>query len=381
MIDPESLEKLAAELHKCILGDRAILDELRRDVKGLLPNTQRIHSRSVTAVSLVGTDGGNNRVEFDPFMVQLVRVVDSSQNEYCLEAITPTSDVQDLSRRHVDVDGRAQTALGEMMVFLGVRNLWDLSPMIQRRRPEEPPKPSWVQVYRELMEWAVLFRLVREKDFGSDTLIIVDGYLRSKVFKQDLFARYRRGVQEGMDRQWKKSRRRLYLAGIAKHSRVLDRYRLAMALEGVLERDYPCFVEVPRELEDKTYVWGEYARGDDRETEGGEINKFVAGKMFFVKLGSRPRDPIWAIDLFQSQAGKAQEIFGYMLADAVDGFPVPFYPRCLQRAHEHAALVDFDMDILQRETMRAMRVSLGEQSEVLDAFELRTQDIAARRYQ
>ncbi len=32
---------------------------------------------------------------------------------------------------------------------------------------------------------------------------------------------------------------------MAKHSKVLDRYRLAMRLEGVLDTPYPAYVEVP----------------------------------------------------------------------------------------------------------------------------------------
>jgi hypothetical protein len=40
-------------------------------------------------------------------------------------------------------------------------------------------------------------------------------------------------------------------------------------------------------------------------------------------------------------------VLGSMLADAINGFLVPHYPRCLQRAHENAALVDLDFDVLQ----------------------------------
>ena len=59
-------------------------------------------------------------------------------------------------------------------------------------------------------------------------------------------------------------------------------------------------------------------------------------------------------------------VTGHMLADAIEGFPVPFYPRCLQRAHENAALVDFDLDILQAGVFDAIRESLGRDSQALD---------------
>ena len=37
-----------------------------------------------------------------------------------------------------------------------------------------------------------------------------------------------------------------------------------MALEGVLQTDYPACVEVPREIEERAYVWSEFAWGDDQ---------------------------------------------------------------------------------------------------------------------
>ena len=209
------------------------------------------------------------------------------------------------------------------------------------------------------MEWAILLSLVRDKDFGTDTLIVFDGLLRSKVFAGELFAGFRRGLQEGIEEQRRKNRRRVYLAGVAKHSKVLSRYRLAMSLEGVLATDYPAYVEIPREIEEKAYAWSEYARGDDRTAEGSEANKFVGGKMFFAKFGPGPRDPIWPVDIFLPQAKEAQQVLGYMLADAVNGFPVPFYPQCLQRAHENAALVDFDFDILQDQVFDGLREVLA----------------------
>jgi len=266
-----------------------------------------------------------------------------------------------------------------MMAFLNVKTLPELSHMIRPTDSGKPVSPGWVQVYRELVEWAILFAILN-KDFGTDTLIVCDGLLRSKVFAKDLFQRLLQGMKGRVDAQWRGSRRRVYLAGVAKHSKVLSRYRLAMALEGVLQTDYPAYVEVPRDVEEKAYLWAEFARGDDRADEGGEINKFVGGKMFLVKFGSHRRDPIWPVDIFVPQVGESQIILGSMLADAINGFPVPHYPHCLQKAHENAALVDFDFDILQDFIYEGVRSSLGGDGTTLDTFHLQDADPAQRRY-
>lgn len=379
MIDPASQAQLKEAIAECICADQNLLDELRTEIRSLKNAVRRIQPRATTSISLVGTDGGNNQLQFDPFLIQLVRVVDSSNNEYCLEALSPTTPVQKLNERQFSKDGIARTALGEMMAFLGVKELPALSHMIRPTDKGKPVSPSWVQVYRELVEWAILFAILK-KDFGTDTLIICDGLLRSKVFAKDLFQRLLHGMKARIDEQWSRSRRRVYLAGVAKHSKVLARYRLAMALESVLQTDYPAYVEVPREIEEKAYVWSEFARGDDRAREGGEINKFVGGKMFLVKFGAHRRDPVWPVDIFVPQVPDAQTVLGSMLADAINGFPVAHYPRCLQKAHENAALVDFDFDILQDVIYEGVRSSLGSAAGVLDAFQLQDADPAQRRY-
>ena len=379
MFEPSTQAQLKQAIAECIDGDKGMLDALREEIRPLKQQTKRIQPRATTSISLVGTDGGNNQLQFDPFLIQLVRVVDSSNNEYCLEALSPTTPVDALVRRHLDKNGASKSALGEMMNFLGVDSLPRLSHMIRPKDKGKPVSPSWVQVYRELAEWAVLFSILN-KDFGTDTLIICDGLLRSKIFAGDNFQRLLQGMKERIDQQWRRNRRRIYLAGVAKHSKVLVRYRLAMALEHVLQTDYPAYVEVPREIEEKAYIWSEFARGDDRADEGGEINKFVGGKMFLVKFGSNRRDPIWPIDVFTEQKEDDQVILGSMLADAINGFPVAHYPRCLQKAHENAALVDFDFDILQDYIYEGVRGTLGEQSQTLDVFELQDADPAQKRY-
>ncbi len=380
MLDPQSHIQLQQDIAQNLLANRALLDQLRAEIRPLRSNVRRIMPRTSTSISLVGTDGGNNKLQFDPFIVQLVRVVDSSNNEYCLEAITPATNLSELSAKQFNADGTPRTALGKMMAYLDVRQLTQLSHMIRSNDDDRPISLSWVQVYRELVEWAILFSIVREKDFGTDTIIVCDGLLRSKVFARDLFKRYLKGISEGIALHAQSHRRKIYLVGVAKHSKVLDRYRLAMVLEDVLTTDYPAYVEVPRNIEQKAYVWSEYARGNDLETDESEINKFVGGKMFFVKFGSGRRDPIWPVDIFLDQVSEAPTVLGCILADAINGFPIPFYPRCLQKAHENAALADFDFDVLQDDIYAGLRAMLGNEADLLDVFRLQEADPAQRRY-
>ncbi|MFC2066839.1 hypothetical protein ACFLUO_07320 [Chloroflexota bacterium] len=378
MIDSESHKLLKEELDKRISIDRRVLDTLRNEIKPLKNNVRKIQQRSITSVSLVGTDGGNNRFQFDPFLVHIIRVVDSSNNEYCLNAITPTTSTSQLSKDQFDSVGKPITPLGRLMEHLSIKDLAKLSHMIRNNDNDEPTSPTWVQVYRELVEWATLFDLIKNKNFGTDTLFVFDGLLRSKVFAKDNFKKYLDALAEAIELH-KKNHRQIYLVGLAKHSKVLDRYRLAMSLEGVLATDYPSYVTVPRDIEEKAYIWSEYAKGDDLE-QTGEINKFVGGKMFLVKFGVRSRDPIWPVDIFQPQEPEAQTIIGCLLADAINGFPIPFYPQCLQKAHENAALVDFDFDILQDQIFEAIRKSLNEDAPLLDEYQLRDNDVSDRRY-
>jgi len=114
---------------------------------------------------------------------------------------------------------------------------------------------------------------------------------------------------------------------------------------------------------------------------GKEGNKFVGGKMFFVKFGSSPRDPIWPIDIYEPQIAEAQQILGFMLADAINGFPVPLYPQCLQKAHSNAALVDFDFDIIQDQVFDGIRKALGDEASIIDVFRLQDADPSQRRYE
>jgi len=386
VLTPEEIEQCRESIRDCTRRDFSVLEELRTEIRPLRSRSIAIKPRSATAVSLVAADGGNNRLEYDPFMFHFVRVNDSYGKLLSLEIISPTTDTDLLSARQFDSDGNPVTDLGRLMSDLGLRkaHLSELSPMIPRgdliRTSPERVSASWVQVYRDLVEWAVLYRLIRDQRFATDTLIVRDGLLRSKIFARDLFIVMISKMEEAIKAIYERDRRKVFLVGIAKHSKVLQRYHLALSLEDVLPANAPRFVRIPEDLEAKAYVWDEWARGRETAEEGQEKPKFKAGQMYFVRFGSRSSDPIWTVDVLDSQKQYEQEIFGYLLQDAMDGFPIPYYPRCLQSAHEHASLTSFDMSILQREITESIREMLPESHKpLIDRVQLETENVARRR--
>jgi hypothetical protein len=289
MFDPDTLPVLRKAIRERTEADRRLLDELRAEVRPMTSSVRNIKPRSTTSISLVASDGGNNKLVFDPFTVQLVRVVDSYGKELLFDVISPTTETDKLSAAQFKSDGSPATVLGRMMHDLGVKKLTELSQMIPdgKKTRDEPHKvsPSWVLVYRDLCEWAVLYERICYNKFATNTLIVRDGLLRSKLFRGELFSAFRKKLEAAMADIREKDRRSVFLVGIAKHSKVITRYQLAMTIEKILPPGEARYVKIPRDLEAKAYVWPEYAKGAEAEGEEGEAPKYVAGDMYFVRFG------------------------------------------------------------------------------------------------
>ncbi len=374
MFDPDRLPELKTLVREATRGDSGLLDEVMRDVALLRPVTT-IQPRNINSISLLASDGGNNRLDFNPFSLQVVRVVDTYGDELFLDVISPSTDTVALGQRHLDDPA---SPLGQLMRDLGTRTLGELSPMI----PATPRSSGWPLVYRDLCEWAVLYELVCYERWGSDTLVIRDGLLRTKIFAGDLFVRLYRLMKAAIEKSMRERKRHIFLVGIAKHSRIIERYRLAMTVEDVFPAGQACYAPVPPELQVKVYDWAEYVRSPDDDVADKEKPKFNMGAMYLVRFGEQTFDPVWTMDLLQFQVPQAQQVFGSLLADAEVGFPVPCYPHCLQEADRYAQVVDLDLAILQAAMEEAIREQIREdRRHVFDAQRLSPADPAAGRYQ
>ena len=365
MLLPEQLPELRRKIRAQAARDSGLLTELVGQARELAPNVRPIRPRTATAVALTAADGGNNAVAFNPFSLQIIRVVDSMGKELFLDVVSPASDVGELSRRHL----ADRTVLGQLMAELGVTELRELSFMTTGR------SNRWVEVYRDLCEWATLYDLVCHHDFAADTLVVRDGLLRTPVFANDTLVRFGHLIRTAIERQARQHHRRVWLAGLAKKTKVLDRYRLAMSLAGIFDHGTPCFVQVPASMQAGVYQSQDYLR--DPDDDGAREN---IGRMYFVRFGPHPGDPVWTADLLAWQAADAQAIFGHLQADAAAGFPVPFYPLSLQQADAHSRVADLDLEIITDSLVDAVRNLVGEdKAHIVDALRLAT-DVAARRY-
>src|SRR6516225_4126890 len=129
MFLPEQLPGLRRQIRAQAERDYGILGDLVTQARAMAPGVRPIRPRSATSVALTAADGGNNSVAFNPFSLQIVRIVDSQGKELFLDVVSPATDVGELSCKHL----AERTVLGQLMTELGVSELRDLSPMMSGR--------------------------------------------------------------------------------------------------------------------------------------------------------------------------------------------------------------------------------------------------------
>lgn len=372
VLDPETLKDLRARIDEATVRDQPLLDAAIKDARGLVAQFRQLRPRTTTTFSLVASDGGHNRLQFNPFSLTVVRVVDSKGKELMLDAVSPTTDIDALSRRQFD-EG---TALARLMTDLGVNSLRALSPAMSPKGDGA----GWVVVYRDLCEWATLYERIVHRAHANSTVFVRDGMLRTKLFTPPLFIRMYESINAAIERNRRDERLDIFLVGVAKHTEIHAHYELAMAAVGLPEGT-PCWASIPETMQKAVYnSWPEYIKAPDFEGPG-EDPKFNMGAMHFVRFGSSRQDRIWTVDVLHSQKSEANKALAALLADAQDGFPVPYYPLSLQKADEYAQIAEFDREILIDYLVDAVRGRMPDGgAPAVDAMRLAV-DPTARRYE
>lgn len=378
-----NLEKLREKVLKAYKADDPHLVKFREYARRLKNDVKPLRTFSVNAVSFVSTDGGDNRLIFNPAVVELVRVVDSRGNECALDAVASTAPLDELEER-----AKPGTAVGVAPLQRLCGDLRkDLKAMSYLIRAAGTPGKSTgaLRCYRDIVEWSVLYDLVANPNiqWGGDTILVRDGLLRTKSFSREVFPLIDQKLREGVATH-KARNVTLSLVGVAKQSAVLGRLAVALELEGTFHRQYPCYVKVPDDIEAECYnfdrTWLDTYETAEPEDDGRRLYQSL-GSMYLVKFGDRAMDAVWPVDIAVWQVDQAEKILGQLTIDAQQGFPIPDYPMCIQRAHDYAKLTGLEIEVLQDLLVQGICQNLGSQeTERLLRLKYLGRSLAALRY-
>jgi len=378
-----NLDALRDKVLSAYKVDDPLLHKFRGYARRLSTNVRPLRAYSVNAVSFVSADGGDNRLTFNPAVVELVRVVDSRGNQCALDAIASSAHSGELNERIKPNNPSLVEPLQRLCNGLGV-SVTDLSYLLKGM--DDPGKSTGaIRCYRDIVEWAVLYDLITNPmiQWGGDTILIRDGLLRTKSFKREIFPqidqKIRNGIKQHQDRNVN-----LSLVGVAKQSAVLGRLAVALELEAAFHRPYPCFVEVPEDVEEDCYnfdlTWLKTYETTEPQSDGKKLYQSL-GKMYLAKFGDRPFDPVWPVDVATWQVPNVEKILGQLTVDAQQGFPIPDYPMSIQKAHDFAKLTGIEIEILQDLLMEGITQNLTlDESERLLRMKHLGQSLAALRY-
>lgn len=383
-------DEIRKRIYEAYQKEGPIMEDLRKHAKVFVNLIKPIRPYSVNAVSFVSSDGGDNRLFFNPAVIELVRVVDSRGNQCAIDAIASNTKTKDLNERVKVGSPLLVEPLKRLCEDLNIKDVEELSYLLGGL--EEGKSTGAIRCYRDIVEWAVLYDLVVNYEWGSDTIIVRDGLLRTKSFKRELFPKIDAKIREGIEKH-KRKNVSISIVGVAKQSAVLSRLAVALELEGVFHKPYPCYAKVPPEIEEECYNYDrtwldtyEAIQADNqaREEKGKPEKPYLyqsMGQMYLVKFGDRTFDPVWPVDIASWQVTDADRIIGQLTVDAQHGFPIPDYPMCIQKAHDYAKVNGIEVAVLQDILFDGITQKLNNQeTERLLRMKHLGENLARRRY-
>ena len=304
--------------------------------------------------------------------------------ECALDAVASTSTLKELGERADPESEHGIPPLQRLAQDTG-RTLEYMASNLIRGIGTPGGSTTAMRCYRDIVEWAVLYDLVASPNlqWGNDTILVRDGLLRTKSFSRYMFPLLDEKIRGGVAAHAQKNVR-LSIVGVAKQSAVLGRLAVALELEATFHKDYPCYVRVDRDIEKECYdfdsSWFKTYETTEEDNAGRRLYQSL-GRLHLVKFGDSPMDPVWPVDIAEWQVGGADRVLGQLMADAQEGFPIPDYPMCIQRAHNHAKISGLEVQDLQDMLFQALCSKLtNEESERLLRMKCLGQTLADLRY-
>src|SRR5438094_5205622 len=212
------MKQVREELRRALEKERPLLDGLRSQVRAF--RVHEIGHRQCYAIAPVATDGGENRITFDPLNVEILRVVDSDARER-FQKILPLSGGSSIFRAAFDSSSSDRVPL--LVQFLERLDIgYDELSYILDVSEDDGDIRAAVRPFRDIVEWAVLLDIAWEPG-QTKALVIRDGLLRTKALRKETIGKMAKSFQDAY-----KDKGSL-LAGVAKRSKVLNYLSLGLA--------------------------------------------------------------------------------------------------------------------------------------------------------
>jgi hypothetical protein len=318
------LDKTRSEIEKAVKYEIPKLENLRAKTFDL--NIQELKYRQRYAIAPVATDGGQNRISFEPLNIEIIRVVDSDGTEHIQKVVPLSMDTEYI--RNLFKDDPILMQFLEIMdieypelFYVPLHSEDENGPLeIQRNR-------LIIRNLREIFEWAVLMDMAYNPG-RVKILLLRDGLLRLFGHKREVVKKLAKAFEDAYKEN------DVLLLGVAKKSKILNYLSLSLSLGKTFDRDYPCFCEVPEEVEKECYKFSDWMKGRS------------FGQLHLVKLSKLRETPVIPIDVPLWLTDRRKEILEYLAEVSKDTFPRIGYPFPLLKAHENAVLRGLEMDIM-----------------------------------
>lgn len=314
----EHVQRLRQALRSTLKHEWPELKELytRLRAQKVIPIPAKTPPPPIPIVAMVATDAGQTTLALEPIRIEVLRVADSNGEIHFEQFIPLSPGPEQILRFCFDSNPR----LKNFIKWLGIRP--------DTLLPEtEFQRANLVAMLRELLEWAALLKLAAQP---APKLLLHDGLLRSILLREPVFHAIRNHLEE-LTRQHGH-----LLAGVAKHSKVIDYLALALDMNGAFADGSPAYMKVPAELERQAapaqYRW---------------VGQRAMGQLYLARLGSGMDVPLLPVEVAAWQTERAHEAMLLLHHSARTNFPMRGYPSALTLAHQHAVLDGFETKLLE----------------------------------
>ena len=172
----DDFEQIRSRVQAAYEIEEPVVQKFREFAKRLKNEVKEIKPYSANAVSFVSTDGGDNRLYFNPAVIELIRVVDSQGNQCALDAIAGNTKYDSLNAKLELVP-----PLKRLCEDIN-KNIMQLSHFL-KGLGEAGKSTGAAQIYRDILEWAVLYDLLHKEWHLKDTNHNQRRYATYEVFQ------------------------------------------------------------------------------------------------------------------------------------------------------------------------------------------------------